>query len=78
MGTYYEITVLCTGPASSWLSWVFGLLHLSFFGLLALGKASLAWRAARPTYLILIVVGLAALPIQAMFVHSHVLTCDLP
>lgn len=78
MGTYYEISIFCTGPASSWLSWVFGLVHLSFLGLLALGLASLAWRPARPAYLIVIFLGMAALPVQAALVHSHVLKCDLP
>ena len=78
LDAYYEISVFCTGPASSWLSWVFGLLHLSFLALLALGMASLAWRAARPAYLVMIVVGLAILPIQATLVHSGILKCDFP
>jgi hypothetical protein len=78
LGTYHEITIFCTGPATGWVQWTFALLHLSFLGLLALGMASLAWRAARPAYLILIFLGLAALPLQAMLVHSHVLKCDLP
>jgi len=75
---YYEISIFCTGPASSWLSWVFGLLHLSFLGLLMLGIASLAWPAARPAYLILIFVGLGGLAVQATLVHSHILKCDFP
>jgi hypothetical protein len=78
MDTYYEITIFCTGPATGWVQWTFALLHLSFLGLFALGITSLAWRAARPAYLILIFLGLAALPVQAMLVHSHVLKCDLP
>ena len=78
MDTYYEITIFCTGPSMGWVQWTFALLHLSLLGLFALGLASLAWRAARPAYLILIALGLAALPIQAMLVHSHVLKCDLP
>ena len=78
LDTYYEITIFCTGPATGWIQWTFALLHLSFLGLFALGIASLLWRAARPAYLILIILGLAALPVQAMLVHSHVLKCDLP
>jgi hypothetical protein len=78
LDTYYEITIFCTGPATGWIQWTFALLHVSFLGLLALGIASLVWRAARPAYLILICLGLAALPIQAMLVHSHTLRCDLP
>lgn len=76
--TYYEITIFCTGPATGWIQWTFALIHLSFLGLLVLGLASLVWLAARPAYLILILLGLAALPVQAMLVHSHVLKCDLP
>jgi len=78
MNNYYEMTIFCTGPATGWIQWTFALLHLSFLGLLALGVVSLVWRAARPAYLILIVLGLAGLPIQATLVHSHVLKCDLP
>ena len=78
LDAYYEISVFCTGPATSWLSWVFGLFHLSFLALLALGIASLAWREARPTYLIIIALGFAILPVQATLVHSHILTCDFP
>ena len=77
MGTYYEITIFCTGPATGWVQWAFALLHLSFLGLFALGLASLAWHPARPAYVILILLGLAALPVQAVLVHSHVLKCDL-
>ena len=78
LGGFYEISVFCTGPTSSWLSGAFGLLHLSFLVLLALGMASLAWPAARPAYLLMIVAGLALLPIQATLVRSHNLTCDFP
>ena len=76
--TYYEISIFCTGPESSSLSWTFGLLHFAFIGLLVLGLASLARQAARPFYLILTLVGLSALPVQAVLVHSNVLQCDLP
>jgi len=78
LDAYHEISIFCTGPATGWVQWTFALLHLSFLGLFALGVASLAWRTARPAYLILIFLGLAALPIQAMLVHSQVLRCDLP
>ena len=73
---YYEISVFCTGPQFSVLSPFFGLPHILFLGLLALGLASLIWRATRPVYFVLAVVGSAALPVQAMLVHKHVLTCD--
>lgn len=75
---YAEITVFCTGPANGWIQWAFALLHLSFLGLFALGIASLIWRRVRPVYLILILLCLAALPVQAILVHAHVLKCDLP
>jgi hypothetical protein len=78
LNTHFEISIFCTGPRTSWLSWAFGLLHFSFLGLLALGMASLAWRPARPAYLILILLGLAVLPVQAMLVHSDTLKCDGP
>jgi hypothetical protein len=76
--TYHEISIFCTGPATGWIQWTFALLHLSFLGLLALGLVSLIWRSARPAYLILIFLGLAALPVQATLVLSRVLKCDLP
>ena len=75
---YPEISIFCTGPATGWIQSAFGLLHISFLGLLALGMASLAWRAARPSYLILILLCLVVLPVQAVLVQSHVLTCDGP
>lgn len=75
---YFEISLFCTGPRSSVLAWGFGLLHLSFLGLFALGMASLPWRVGRLAYVLLILAGFAALPVQAALVHAHVLKCDGP
>ena len=74
----YEISIFCTGPTSSTLSWIFGSLHFAFLGLLGLGFVSYSWRAARPFYLIAILVGLTVLPVQVLLVNSQVLQCDLP
>ena len=78
LDAYYEVTIFCTGPTTSPYSWIFGSLHFAFLGLLGLGIASLRWRNSRPIYLILILVSLAALPMQMKLVHAQVLQCDLP
>lgn len=78
LNTYNEISIFCTGPDHGWLQWIFALLHVSFFVLVVVGIVSLKWRRARPFYLIILVAGLAALPVQAKLVHAGVLQCDMP
>jgi len=76
MDAYVEISVFCTGPASSGLSLPFGLLHLLFLGLLLLGVVSLAAPGLRLSYIALLAAALAMLPVQAVLVSDGVLTCD--
>lgn len=78
MDAFMEISVLCTGPASSELSLPFALLHLLFFGLALLGLVSLAGPRLRLPYIALLAAALAMLPVQAVLVSDGVLTCDGP
>jgi hypothetical protein len=78
LNSHPEISIFCTGPADGWLQWAFSLLHLSFLGLFALGVISLKWHRAKPLYIVALLIGLAALPVQAKLVHSKVLQCDAP
>lgn len=73
-----EISVFCTGPASSPLSLLFGLLHLLFVGLLLVGVVSLAIPRLRMLYIALLAAALIMLPAQAMLVSDGALTCDGP
>ena len=77
-GSRPEISIFCTGFGHGWIQWAFAILHISFLGLLALGVMSLRWHRAMPFYLGALVVGLAALPLQAKLVHTKVLQCDVP
>ena len=77
-GSHPEISILCTGPAPGSVQWPFALLHISFLGLFALGVISLKYHRLRPFYLIVLLVSLAALPVQAKLVHSDKLQCDTP
>jgi len=78
LSTYNEVSIFCTGPAHGLLQWMFALLHLLLFILLAVGIFSLKWRRVRPFYLIILVISLAALPVQAKLVHAGALQCDGP
>ena len=78
LGNYGEISIFCTGPADGLLPWTFALLHLLFLVLLAAGIFSLKVRWVRPFYLIMLVISLAALPVQAKLVQAGDLKCDAP
>lgn len=78
LNTYGEVSIFCAGPAHGLLPLAFALLHLLFLVLLAVGIVSLKLRRVRPFYLIILVIGLAALPVQAKLVHAGALKCDVP
>ena len=79
LDTYGEVSIFCTGPADGGLlQWTFALLHLLFLVFLAVGIFSLKFRRVRPFYLIILVISLAALPVQAKLVHAGALKCDVP
>jgi p-aminobenzoyl-glutamate transporter AbgT len=77
-------SIFCTGAstfvatASPTLSWLFGLLHLSFIVLLFVGGASMRWPRLRRFYLAFTLFGLCLLPVQSAFVEAGRLTCDGP
>ena len=73
---YVQISIFCTGPATSRLSLPFGLLHLLFLALLLLGAVSLAVRRLRLPYIALLCAVLVVLPVQATLVSHGALTCD--
>jgi hypothetical protein len=77
-GGYAAISVFCTGPASSTLGPLFGLLHLLFFGLIVVGALSLRFAGLRLLYIGLLAAGLLMLPVQAVLVRNGVLSCDSP
>src|SRR4051812_688938 len=70
LDTYGEVSIFCTGPADGLLQWTFALLHLLFLVLLAVGIFSLKLSRVRPFYLIILIISLAALPVQAKLVHA--------
>ena len=75
---YLDISIFCTGPASSRTGLFFTVLHFLLLALFPLGLCALASRRARPFYLALTVAALALLPVQAALVRSQLLTCDGP
>jgi hypothetical protein len=75
---YEQISIFCTGPATSNLSWVFGARHLLFLALFVMGLLSIRATALRVPYLALLTVALIILPVQASLVHRHALSCDAP
>ena len=77
-GAFASITVFCTGPASSGLSLIFGLLHLLFLGLFVVGIASLAFHRVRLPYIGILTVALLMIPVQASLVLNGTLSCDGP
>jgi hypothetical protein len=77
-GPLLQVSIFCTGPRSSTLAGVFGLVHLLFLGLLFMGTLSLRFSSLRVPYAALLILGLAALPLQANFVSNGQLKCDLP
>jgi hypothetical protein len=77
-GPFLEVSIFCTGPSSSTLAGLFGAVHLLFLGLLFVGALSLRFPSLRMGYAALLLVSLAALPVQASLVSHHRLQCDLP
>jgi hypothetical protein len=78
LGPLLKVSIFCTGPRSSVLAGLFGGIHLLFLGLLVLGLLSLRFSSLRLAYAALLVIGLGALPLQAMLVSNGDLQCDLP
>lgn len=77
-GPLMQVSIFCTGPRSSTLAGLFGAIHLLFLGLLLVGALSLRFSSLRVPYVVLLVLGLGALPMQASLVSSGELKCDLP
>ena len=77
-GAFVGMSAFCTGPATSALSWVFGLVHLMLLGLFGLGIVSLPVSRARLSYIGLLAASLLMLILQTILVSHGVLTCDLP
>lgn len=77
-GPLLQVSIFCAGPRSSTLAGVFGVVHLLLLGLLIVGALSLRFSSLRLPYAALLVLGLAALPMQASFVSNGQLKCDLP
>ncbi len=77
-------SIFCTGAstlvatASPALARAFGILHLSFAGLLFLGLASIRWARLRPIYIAVTICGMCLLPVQSALVGAGRLTCDAP
>lgn len=78
LDSVHEISIACAGPASSDLGGLFFVLHLGFVGLFLIGVWSLSLPRLRSWYVALLVVAIAALPVQAMLVSRDVLTCSTP
>jgi len=76
--TYEQISIFCTGPATSNLSWIFGCVHLLLLGLVIIGIVSLTVVKLRVPYIALLAAAVALLPVQATLVNRHVLSCDGP
>ena len=75
---YEQVSVFCTGPASSKLGWLFGGLHFLFLALLAVGPLSFAFLKLRAPYAGILIAALLMLPVQASLVQHRVLSCDGP
>jgi hypothetical protein len=77
-GPLDRASVFCTGPSSSALAGAFGGLHLLFLGVAVLGVISLRIARLRLLYAVLLMLGIAALPLQAKLVADGQLSCDGP
>lgn len=78
LGSLDRISIFCTGPRSSVVGGAFGILHLLFLGLALLGGISLRVAQLRLLYAVLLLMGFAALPLQASLVADGTLRCDGP
>ena len=77
-GAFAKISAFCTGPASSNLGLLFGLLHLLFLALLMVGLISLQVVRLRALYVGILALAMLTLPFQAVLVANEQLTCDGP
>jgi succinate-acetate transporter protein len=75
---YEQISIFCTGPATSKLSWLFGGLHLLFLALLVVGALSFVFVRFRAPYVGILCAALALLPVQASFIGQRLMSCDVP
>jgi len=57
---------------------LFSVVHLLFLALLLMGALSVRFRWLRVPYAALLILGLAALPVQANLVSNGQLECDAP
>ena len=78
MNIWMQISVFCTGPASSPLSIPFGLLHLLLLVLSLFGLTSLRVARLRLPYIVVLTLALILLGVQALLVANGLLTCDGP
>ena len=78
LGPLVSSSVFCTGPSASSIAGLFGVVHLLFSALLALGALSIRFEVLRLPYAVLLLIGLSALPVQAHLVSTGRLQCDLP
>jgi hypothetical protein len=72
-----EWSIWCTAsknPNWEWITWV----HFALWLLFVIGVASLVQRRLRLMYAILVIAGLAVLPLQGRLVEQRVLHCDAP
>lgn len=77
-GAFTSISIVCTGPGSSIIGDMLGLLHLLLLVLFLFGIVSLALKPARLPYIALLTVALLMLPIQASLGSNGALSCDGP
>lgn len=77
-GFLFQMSVFCTGPASSTVGTLFGVVHLLFLIAFLAGAFSLFVSWLRPPYLLFLLAALPALPAQVWLVENRALTCDLP
>jgi len=78
LGQFDRTSVFCTGPSSSGVATAFGGLHLLFVGVALLGVVSLRVSRLRVLYAVLLLFGVAVLPLQAQLVSKAVLRGDGP
>jgi hypothetical protein len=77
-GPLLEMSIFCTGPASSTLGGFFGILHLLFLAAFVCGLLALLIPRLRFPYALFLLVALPSLPAQAWLVANDKLTCDFP
>lgn len=73
-----DISIFCTGPATSIIGTFFGILHMFLGFLLLVGLLSFHFVRLRIPYLVFLIILMAALPVQSMLVSHGTLSCDAP